>query len=401
MRVPMILALAALTVVAGCDNNKPSTQSGGTPAQVAQALPPEIAQTAGNVNGALWIDAPFTNGSCRPRDAVTYDGRLGLQYKSDNVPWPPVQANGELPDTLPKDVWLTDQAHRTILDDAVAGLRNENAIHEINGDNGLNDAITCIQFLPEKLGDSLNLFYNSTTHRAVHAMVLVGSLKLDRVELVSEFDRSRPYEGIVAKHRKYHLFANFVMNPVIGSERVTLERDIVIYFDPEDRVWRFDRYDSQNWSIQTRTNPIIPRVVAPIEAAPHPSPPPAPQSTPAPATPAPVTPLPAPGMDNENGCGLDNGCRRLVFSAAGESDAVSAPQSGAFACMPATMSALRVNIHLWKDGSDLGVFPLATKDANGVQRAVAAPAYDRIAFVRADPTLDHLFVWFTRNGACY
>ena len=237
-RVCVLCAVAALIALNGCDDPKAPVHAGGTPAQVAQALPLEIAQTAGNVNGALWVDAPFTNGSCRPRDAETYDGRLGLLYKSDNVPWPQVREDRVLPDTLPKDVWLTDQAHRTILDEAVIGLRNAAAIQEINGDNGLNDAITCIQFLPGKLGDGLNVAYDNATHQAVHAMALVGTLKLDHVDMVSEFERSRPYEGIVAKHRKYRLFAAFVMNPVLGNERMMLERDIVIYFDPEDRVWR-------------------------------------------------------------------------------------------------------------------------------------------------------------------
>jgi hypothetical protein len=261
----LAIGLFALTL-SGCDD-KSQPQSGGATGQVAKAvdgvlaasgslltgqsgtadLPPEIIAATAYPKNIVWLDFPFNSHSCNSNPNTFYEG---IYLKPDNQDWPAELDNdGYLQDEHPSFARFDNSQGLGLVNQFVRDLLAKGFVQQVAHTYSPVQTLYCLILAEGRIGASYHS-YKTAAGVEMRGLVDVATFVIARTEMVSEFDKAR-VQGYVTKHRKYHLFATLAENPAFGSTTYQFERDMVIYFDPEDRVWREDASDETTWLLKT------------------------------------------------------------------------------------------------------------------------------------------------------
>ncbi|MGN6150346.1 MAG: hypothetical protein ACTHPD_17570 [Rhizomicrobium sp.] len=243
MRKLLVCVVALLSLVA-CDNKHSVNGRHDTSADAASTeapkLPPEIAALIVPGPDAVWADFPFGGGGCptHPDDFTP----VGLYLKADAAPWPQMSTT---------DFIVTDHPQAG-LDPSLAASFRDKAMSDLIARQFVvqqkqYDLYYCNQIVSASLGSDFSQ-YTDQSSKVTRGLIRIGYLVSNSVVGVSSFQKARP-QGYVTEHRKFRLLAQLDENPRFGAQHYDLERDVVIYFDPENRVWQIDPYDQTSWML--------------------------------------------------------------------------------------------------------------------------------------------------------
>jgi hypothetical protein len=196
-------------------------------------LPAEVAKSVTDINGTLWIDtAPDM---CRGiRSKVDYVGYVGLAFKKDADPWPSVQRGLGASQVLPKLVFLdrpTDAEVKRLLLTAMFDK-------QMAGESYKGPDVVCLELFDSKY-PGRSAYYKDERGTVTQRLAAGYTVAFDHAELFSEFDVASPFRGNV-KGRKYRVFATLEMNQPFGNAHLLIESDLILIYNPIDRVWQVD-----------------------------------------------------------------------------------------------------------------------------------------------------------------
>jgi hypothetical protein len=244
-----VYGLSTLAGPSGTASTSPAAASSdeAAPSDPATALPDEIKRSVADLSttGALWLDFPFGPGC--PSTLADSTDWVGLYFKTPDAPFPPMGISGFVENAHPPVVSFESDTRRMLINTFVADARNGGYLQQINRSIGpLDGNRFCFSLLEAKIGSHYAHYLNGSTE--TRGLISVASFGFDRADMTSEFDKYRA-AGYSTKHRKYHLFARLSEDPVFGIRTFNLERELVIYFDPEDKVWRVDADSVTAWHL--------------------------------------------------------------------------------------------------------------------------------------------------------
>lgn len=230
-----LAAVFAIPLLASCGDSA----SGG--------LPPDIAKSV-STSGDLWIDFPF-NGRC-PNDPQNWVGYAGLYVKGSQEAFPSMQGNNLIESEHPPLATFSRDGSQALLAAFIADMVHGGLASYAQGYN-LFGTYYCIKLNPSPLGNLLYTGYRDTAGNVTRGVVLTGDFAYDGAEFVSDFDKLRA-SGITAKHRKFHLLAHVTERTAIGTHIFKLQRDLVIFFNPENNAWEIDPTDGTGWAVSAQ-----------------------------------------------------------------------------------------------------------------------------------------------------
>jgi len=229
---PFAVFASLLITASGCDKVKQAVGDTSLPASIAAFVePPGV---------AAWLDIPLVDSCSRSRDQLN----IWVFTKPASVPFPQVGARIFIARAQRELVDLAPEVRRTFRDGVIKDLIDRKDV-EISSSNPGWGTLYCPNVHADNLGGDFSS-YTGNDGSVIRALVSAGSLTFRNTEYVSTFQKMRS-NGVSAEHRKYHLLGDLIENPKFGGFHISLQRDIVVYFDPEDRQWRLDPDDQSTW----------------------------------------------------------------------------------------------------------------------------------------------------------
>jgi hypothetical protein len=233
-----IVAFVA-TIATGCEKIEKAAGSAGIGTDTS--LPESVAAIVEPRGEMMWLDDLFSTSCTNKPNSFE---NVGLYYKRDDEPWPRMQSmmwiSVEHPLAAPIDGNVKDM----FVAGVIKNLIDLQDIQYSTTNSGWGPTY-CIKLVTPQLGADYSS-YNNSNGEQVRGLIRVGALEFDHAEYVSTFQKTRP-QGYVAEHRKFKLVAKLTEDPKYGRTSILLERDIVVFLSPEDRVWQIDRGDQTNW----------------------------------------------------------------------------------------------------------------------------------------------------------